>query len=128
MFVKVTEGIEITVKTQFEAECSVPFSDFNWFTYFINIVNQSEHEVQLLRRNWHIYDAFLKSQEVEGEGVVGETPIIAPGASHSYYSHVNLRTESGFMEGTYLMQRTMDGYEFYVDIPRFILEVPFKRN
>jgi len=126
MFVKVTEGIEITVDTKFDPQNSVPYSDFNWFTYYIKIKNQSEYDVQLLRRQWHIYDSFLKTQEVEGEGVIGETPIIAPGMKHSYHSHVNLRTEMGFMEGTYLMQRIGDGYEFYVDIPRFILEIPYK--
>lgn len=128
MFVKVTEGIEIAVETHFDSRKSIPFSDFNWFIYHINIVNHSEHDVQLLRRHWHIYDRFLKSQEVEGEGVVGETPIIAPGAKHSYYSQVNILGEMGFMEGRYLMQRLVDGYEFYVDIPRFILELPYKQN
>jgi len=128
MFVKVTEGIEISVATKFESRKSVPFSDFNWFTYYIDIVNHSEFEVQLLRRHWKIYDSYLMSQEVEGEGVIGETPVIQPGARHSYHSHVNLRNEMGFMEGTYLMQRMIDGYEFYVEIPRFSLELPFKSN
>ena len=128
MNVKVTEGIRVSVQTRFDPERSKPNSEFFWFSYKIRIKNLSHQDVQLLRRHWFIYDSFLLSQEVEGEGVIGETPIIKPGESHEYVSHCNLYTDMGCMEGTYLMQWANSGDFFFVDIPKFELTAPFRRN
>ncbi|HAS36057.1 MAG TPA: Co2+/Mg2+ efflux protein ApaG [Flavobacteriales bacterium] len=128
MVVKVTEGIEVQVRTNFDLRHSKPNSDFFWFNYRIRIENKSSDAVQLLRRHWLIYDSFLLTNEVEGEGVVGETPYIEPGDSHSYDSHCNLHTDMGFMEGTYLMKRISDGHLFFVDIPKFGMVAPFRLN
>ncbi len=128
MKTKVTEGIGVSVVTEFDPKRSKPHSDFFWFTYHIRIENKSAFDVQLLRRHWFIYDSYLLSQEVEGEGVIGESPIIRVGQSHEYTSHCNLFTDMGCMEGSYLMQRTMDEAFFFVDIPKFELVAPFRLN
>ena len=90
------------------------------FAYFVRIENHGEGEVQLLRRHWTITDAQGHVQEVEGEGVIGQQPIIEPGEDHEYHSFCVLRTFEGSMEGTYLMQRE-DGSRFKAQIPRFFL-------
>ena len=90
------------------------------FAYFVSIENHGDDEVQLLRRHWTITDAEGHVQEVEGEGVVGQKPVIAPGEAHEYHSFCVLRTFEGSMEGTYLMQRE-SGSRFKAQIPRFYL-------
>ena len=90
------------------------------FAYFVEIENRSEEEVQLLRRHWTITDGDGRVQEVEGAGVIGQQPTLAPGATHVYNSFCVLPTFEGTMEGTYLMQRA-DGGRFRARIPRFPL-------
>jgi len=90
------------------------------FGYFIRIENNGRFEVQLLRRHWRIRDGLGQIREVEGEGVVGKTPVILPGKSHQYNSFCVLETFEGTMEGTFLMERE-DGERFRVAIPRFDL-------
>ncbi len=90
------------------------------FGYFVRIENEGVREVQLLRRHWIISDGRGKVEEVEGEGVVGEQPVILPGGAHEYNSYCVLNTFEGSMEGTYLMQRE-NGERFKVMIPRFNL-------
>ena len=84
--------------------------------------------VKLLRRHWYIFDSCGITREVEGEGVVGLQPVIEPGKSHQYVSGSHLKTEMGRMHGTYLMERMVDGKQFYVNIPEFQLVAPFKLN
>ena len=67
-------------------------------------------------------------REVEGDGVVGQQPILEPGQSHEYISGCNLKTEIGKMKGTYLMERVVDGKHFKVNIPEFVMIVPYKNN
>lgn len=90
------------------------------FAYFIEISNNGTEAVQLLRRHWYIRDGRGNLEEVEGEGVVGQQPIIEAGQSHSYNSYCVLSTFEGSMEGTYLMEKE-DGERFRVSIPRFTL-------
>lgn len=90
------------------------------FAYIVRIENHGAEEVQLLRRHWYIYDATGRVQEVEGEGVIGKQPIIAPGAHHTYNSFSVLSTFEGAMEGTYLMERP-NGERFRIAIPKFDL-------
>ena len=90
------------------------------FAYFITIANHGGSDVQLLRRHWIIKDDTGGVQEVEGEGVIGEQPVIPPGESHEYNSFCVLPTFTGTMGGTYLMQRE-NGDRFRVEIPRFDL-------
>ncbi len=90
------------------------------FAYFVEIENHGPEEVQLLRRHWTITDGDGHVQEVEGEGVIGRQPVLAPGARHVYHSFCVLPTFEGAMQGTYLMQRP-DGGRFRARIPRFPL-------
>ena len=90
------------------------------FAYFIRIENNSGDHVQLLRRHWFITNSNGDVQEVEGEGVIGQQPVIPPGSAHEYSSFCVLETFEGSMEGTYLMERP-GGEQFSATIPRFVL-------
>ena len=98
------------------------------FTYRISIENNSQHTVQLLRRHWYIHDANTLVREVEGEGVVGQQPVLEAGESHEYVSGCNLKSGMGKMYGNYLMERVIDGKKFKVKIPEFTMFAPFKLN
>jgi ApaG protein len=95
-----------------------------WFwVYHIRLENHSDDTVQLLTRHWRITDARGMVNLVNGEGVVGETPVLAPGQSHDYVSGCPLTTPFGSMEGFYTFRRA-DGSEFEVAIPFFPLAAP----
>lgn len=124
MATAVTQGIHISVRSRFDAARSDAIAGRFHFGYQITITNHGRDAVRLLRRHWHIIDASAGSYQVEGPGVVGETPTILPGASYSYSSACDLRGSLGRMEGTYLMLRLHDGYRFDVRIPAFVLQHP----
>ena len=123
-----THNIEISVKVRYLAEQSLPRENHYFFVYFICIQNKSDFSVQLLKRHWDIFDSVGQKREVDGEGVIGETPIIEPGKKFEYNSGCNLISELGYMEGFYSMIRLIDETEFNVQIPRFELVVPSKLN
>src|SRR4051812_9887118 len=118
--VEVTRGIAVRVAVSFLAEQSDPTADRWFWSYHVRIENGSEIAVQLLSRSWHIVDGRGAVHEVTGEGVVGEMPLIAPGASFDYVSGCPLDTPSGEMSGSYRMVDA-DGSAFEVSIPRFHL-------
>jgi ApaG protein len=128
MDTKTTEGVKVTVTTNFLPDYSSPVQQHYVFAYKISIENNSEFTVKLLRRHWYIHDATGIMREVEGEGVVGQQPVLEPGESHEYVSGCNLKTGMGKMRGTYLMERMVDGKKFHVTIPEFSLIVPYKLN
>jgi ApaG protein len=128
MIAEVTQGVKVTVETEYQPSYSNPGQFHYVFTYRITIENQSEFTVQLLRRHWHIKDAGFESREVEGEGVVGQQPVLEPGQAHQYVSGCNLKSGMGKMGGTYLMERVMDGTQFYVAIPEFTMVAPVRLN
>lgn len=128
MDTKTTEGVKVTVTTNYLPDYSSPVQQHYVFAYKISIENNSEFTVKLLRRHWYIHDATGVMREVEGEGVVGQQPILEPGESHEYVSGCNLKTGLGKMRGTYLMERMVDGKKFDVTIPEFNLIVPYKLN
>ena len=123
-----TQGVKVTVTTNYLPDYSSPAQEHFVFAYKINIENNSEFTVKLLRRHWFIHDANAIVREVEGEGVVGQQPVLEPCESHEYVSGCNLKTGIGKMRGTYLMERLVDGKQFEVVIPEFTLIVPFKLN
>lgn len=115
-----TEGITIAVRPVYlDGESDAMIGRFV-FAYFVRIENDGLGEVQLLRRHWIITDETGKRTEVEGEGVVGQQPVLQPGDVHEYQSFCVLETFTGTMEGTYLMQRE-SGERFRAQIPRFHL-------
>lgn len=119
-FSETTEHITVSVRPLYvETESNVLTRKFV-FAYFIRIENNGTDTVQLLRRHWFITHDTGKVEEVEGEGVIGKQPVIAPGRFHEYNSFCILESMEGFMEGTYLMKRT-DGTTFTINIPRFFL-------
>lgn len=128
MISAITQGIKITVETAYQERLSNPNNQYHLFSYHISIENGSDFEIQLLRRQWFIFDSDGLHREVEGEGVVGEQPIISAGGIYSYSSACNLRTDIGEMYGRYLMYRPMDDAEFMVDIPKFQMIVPQRLN
>ncbi len=128
MVTAITQGVKISVETDYQDEYSNPANEHFMFSYQINIENLSDYAVQLKRRQWFIFDSNGSQREVEGEGVVGLQPIIEPGKSHTYISGCHLSTDMGSMSGNYLMQRLADDTEFIVDIPEFNLIVPYRLN
>lgn len=115
--------INITVKTAYLDEHSEPDNKRYAFAYTISIENCSEVATQLISRHWLITDANDTTQEVQGEGVVGEQPTILPGEKYTYSSGAILETTAGTMEGSYTMQ-TIEGQTFDVPIPAFSLTRP----
>ena len=115
-----TEQVTVTVRPVYLDDQSDVLAGRFVFAYLIEITNGSDLEVQLLRRHWVITDAEGAVEEVEGEGVIGKTPVLGPGESHTYQSFCVLQTFEGTMEGTYLMERE-NGSRFRVQIPRFHL-------
>lgn len=128
MVTQITEGVRISVECIYQKEYSNPENEHFMFAYRISIENLGTDSIQLLRRHWNIFDSNGTHREVEGEGVIGLQPLIAPGGSHEYMSGCNLQTDMGYMEGEYQMMREMDGLIFEVDIPRFILAAPYRLN
>ena len=128
MEIAVTEGIKISVSTKYENELSSPCKCLYYFSYQIEIENNSEYEVQLLRRKWMIFDSIGDHLLVEGEGVVGKKPIISPGNSYTYESACKLCSSIGKMWGIYYMKRLSDGIEICVKIPEFKMMAPFRLN
>lgn len=128
MVQQVTEGVSITVETFYQPAQSNPMSSEYLFAYRITIENLGTMPVKLLRRHWHILDSNGSVREVEGEGVVGQQPIIEPGESYQYVSAANLRTEIGKMYGTYRMENLFNKRMMTVTIPEFHLIAPFKMN
>ena len=118
-----TEGIRVGATAYYLPEESDPDDRRYVFGYTIVIVNTGDAPAQLLRRHWVIIDAHGRREEVEGAGVVGETPRLEPGQAFKYQSFCPLPTTWGTMEGTYRMRRD-DGAEFDVAIGRFYLRVP----
>ena len=128
MVTKITDGVKISVETIYQPEYSNPANEHFMFAYRINIENMTENSVQLMNRHWHIFDSNGTKREVEGEGVVGEQPVIEPGDNHEYVSGCNLKTEMGSMKGSYGMKRIVDNRTFHVNIPEFYLIAPYKMN
>ncbi|WP_283742785.1 Co2+/Mg2+ efflux protein ApaG [Sideroxydans sp. CL21] len=115
--------IKISVQVRYLADQSDEADNRHVFAYTITLANEGEHAVQLLSRHWIINDANNHVQEVRGKGVVGEQPVIKPGQSFEYTSGTVLATQVGTMSGSYQMQ-VVDGGEFSVPIPQFVLSVP----
>lgn len=116
-------NVQIKVDSQYQKEQSDPESKRFVFSYRITITNLNSQPVQLLSRRWLIVDGDQKSQEIEGEGVVGEQPIIEPEQSYSYTSGAVLPTSVGSMQGHYNM-RSDDGTNFTTPISPFTLSQP----
>jgi ApaG protein len=127
MYERITDGIRIIVRPQYlEGKSRPEESQYVW-AYTITVENHSSETVTLRTRYWKITDALGRVQEVRGEGVVGEQPTLKPGESFEYTSGCPLTTSSGFMVGSYQMQKP-DGSFFNVYIPAFSLDSPHEKH
>ena len=127
MYEAVTRGIRIRVTPQFLEEESAPAEGRYLWSYTIDIRNEGRDTVQLRSRHWRITDATGRTQEVQGPGVVGQTPVLTPGASFRYTSGCPLPTPSGIIVGTYQMTSAA-GERFNVSIPAFSLDSPHAKR
>lgn len=118
-----SEHIEVTVRSQYLPEHSEPDAKRFTFGYTITIQNHGDTPSKLLTRHWIITDADGKTQEVHGEGVVGEQPVIQPQKTYQYTSGAMLKTPVGSMHGSYTMLAA-NGEHFEATIPPFRLAVP----
>jgi len=118
-----THGIRIEATAVFSAADSDPTEPNFVFHYTIEISNHGDAAAQLVSRHWIITDATGHQENVRGEGVVGEQPVLAPGERFEYTSGVPLRTASGFMTGRYQMV-SESGEKFEIDVPTFSLDSP----
>jgi ApaG protein len=123
MYRTVTRQIEVKVTPRFLPDRSSPENGYFFWSYTILLTNQGNETVQLKTRYWRITDAQGRLQEVRGDGVVGEEPVLKPGENYEYTSGVPLPTPSGFMTGSYGMV-TQQGEAFDIEIPAFSLDTP----
>jgi ApaG protein len=124
---EVMYDVKVQATSFYLPEHSQPSSGRYAFGYSITITNQSNVPVQLLDRHWIITDGIGRKQEVKGVGVVGQQPVIQPGAKYEYSSFCPLTTPYGYMEGTYGMVDEQ-GNQFRTEIPMFVLGNPTARN
>ena len=118
-----TNGIRVQVTTRYLADRSSPREHDYWFAYFIRVANVGDETAQLVSRHWVITNADGEQEEVRGEGVVGEQPVLSPGTYYDYNSFCNLKTAVGTMHGEYTMV-TSSGATFEARIAPFTLAVP----
>jgi ApaG protein len=123
-----TNDVKVIVETFYKPTQNQHLNNEFVFAYRITIENYSDYTIQLMRRHWQIIDTNGQIREVEGEGVVGEQPVIQPHEFHQYTSYCNLKSDIGKMRGDYKMKRHADGKEFLVAIPEFLMMAPFRMN
>jgi ApaG protein len=120
-YYRLTDGIRVTVRPRYVAEESRPARRRFVFIYAVRIENVGATPARLSSRRWRIHDSIGLDTTVEGEGVLGQQPVIPPGGVHEYESFCELRSPAGHMEGEYRFVRP-DGTSFDAAIPRFALE------
>jgi ApaG protein len=125
IYEKITQDIAVSVEPAYLDEQSRPEDRHFVWSYRVRIHNKGGDTVQLRSRYWRITDSNGHVQEVEGDGVVGEQPVLKPGDSFEYTSGTPLNTPGGIMLGAYKMIRT-NGESFSVEIPPFSLDSPYE--
>ena len=128
IFSTTTNSIKITAQPIFMADQSIHTQSLYFWAYNITIENYRLYPVQLLRRHWKIIDSNGDIIEVQGEGVVGDTPLLKPQEHYQYTSGTYLKTASGVMVGAYIMKCQVTHHEFEVKIPTFSLDSPYDKH
>jgi len=126
MYTAKTKDIQVVAVPSYLVEQSNPAEGYYVWAYTIQIENCGQRTVQLLNRTWHITDAGGQVQLVEGPGVVGEQPVLAPGLVFQYTSGVVLHTPSGIMTGSYEMLDKDSEEMFDIAVPTFSLDSPLQ--
>lgn len=124
----ITNGIKVTALSEYVHDNSKPSLGQYIHSYEITIENLTDKTVQLLSRHWKIYNARAVCREVEGEGVVGQQPILESFGVFTYSSWSPLTTPVGKMEGTFTMMDVESGATFKVEVPPFKLIADFVGN
>jgi ApaG protein len=124
----ITQGVAISVEVFYEASYSNTVNSEFMFAYRITIENQNQFPIKLLSRHWYIFDSNATKREVEGDGVVGEQPVLNPNQKYGYVSGCNLKSEMGIMHGSYVFENLFTKKTFKTIIPQFEMYVPFKLN
>jgi ApaG protein len=122
-----TRGIRVQVQSFYDEERSSPQESYYFFAYRVRISNVGLETAQLVSREWIITDGNGDTQRVQGPGVVGEQPVLAPGDDFEYTSFCPLSTAVGAMQGTYLMALE-NGDKFEAEIAPFSLAMPHAVN
>ena len=120
----ITQGIRVKVESRYLPHQSAPAANRFVFSYTVTISNEGSETVQLRTRHWIITDGHGKIEEVRGDGVIGEQPILGPRQSFQYTSGCILETTWGTMSGAYAMHKD-DGSQFEAEISPFLLKAPF---
>jgi ApaG protein len=116
-------NIRVGVETRYIEDQSNPEQNYYVFAYTITIQNKGQQSAQLLTRHWVITDSNQKVQEVRGDGVIGEQPLLKPGEQFVYTSGTMLETAVGTMKGSYQMLAD-DGSQFDATVDEFVLSTP----
>lgn len=124
----VTQGIRVSVRTNFEGTFFKNYKMHFAYGYTITIENTTKDTVQLTDRHWDIFDALKDPETIEGKGVIGKQPIIQPGGIHTYSSGCLLASPLGAMKGHYTMWNPAKEESFEVEVPAFNLSAPFVLN
>ena len=128
MITALTYGVKISVESIYRKDLSNAENGLYFFNYRIVIENKNDFDIQLKTRYWFIFDSLNPAREVEGDGIVGEQPILSPGRKHVYVSGCDLHSEIGYMRGHYLFERVGTNETFEVEVPQFDLFAKPKMN
>ncbi len=128
MNTEISEGVKVTVYSQFRPDLSRLKDNCYFYNYRVLIENCNSFKIQLLHRDWYIFDSMNEANFVSGEGVVGEQPQLLPGEKFSYTSGVELISEIGYMRGYYTFINLGTEVHFQVHVPSFELNYPPKLN
>jgi ApaG protein len=123
-----SEGVQITVRQHFRVDLSNVEENRFFFNYHIQMHNFNGFTIQLLHRDWYIFDSLNEPNFISGEGVVGEQPVLRADEKYSYTSGCELFSELGFMKGFYTFKNLRSGNLFQVHIPMFHLIYPYRMN
>src|SRR6056300_326860 len=124
MVEQITQGVIISVKTKYNGTSYRNNRLYYVFAYFVTIENYSSKTIELTHRFWEIFDSLNKTEFVEGEGVIGQTPVLKPNDTYSYSSGCFLESNVGAMKGFYTMKDVKTSEQFKVAIPTFQLATP----
>lgn len=123
-----TYGVKISVESIYRKDLSNAENGLYFFNYRIVIENTNDFDIQLKTRYWFIFDSLNPAREVEGDGIVGEQPVLEPGRKHVYVSGCDLHSEIGYMRGHYVFEKVGTSETFEVAVPRFDLVTRPKLN
>lgn len=124
----ITKGVLVKVNTEYREDLSTITEGVYYFNYHITIENQNSYPIQLVHRDWFIYDSLFPSVHVSGEGVIGQQPVLEAGEIFTYASGCELRSEIGAMSGYYSFLNLVMKETIRVDIPTFYLIYPGRLN